>query len=186
MRLAAVYFHAYPYTSNEAKEKVIALASIVGRYALPIRLTVIPFTKVQVRIKEKAPEAWTTVLMRMAMMDLSSRLARAIKAKCLITGESIGQVASQTIENMTCTESRASLPVLRPLVGTDKIDTIRVSKEIGTYDTSILPYADCCVLFSPKHPVLKADLAEATELYESLGLEPYLEEAFMGRVTEKR
>lgn len=185
MRLAAVYFHAYPYTSNQAKEKVRALASIISRYALPVRLTVIPFTKIQVRIKERAPEAWTTLLMRMAMMDLADRLARAIKAKCLITGESIGQVASQTIENIACSESKTKIPVLRPLIGTDKIDTIACAKEIGTYDTSILPYADCCVLFSPKHPILKADREEANKIYESLDLEDILQEAFAERVTEK-
>jgi thiamine biosynthesis protein ThiI len=185
MRISAVHFHAYPYTSREAQDKVAELARILGTYALRVRLTTIPLTKVQLRIKEKAPQAWTTLLSRMAMMDLASRVALASGARCLVTGESVGQVASQTIENMACTESRSALPVLKPLVGTDKIDTIRIAREIGTYETSILPYEDCCVIFSPKHPVLKADLREATALYESLELEPLLEEAFAGRICER-
>ncbi len=185
MRVSAVYFHAYPYTSKEAQEKVVDLARQLGSFALPVRLSVIPFTKVQLRIREKAPAAWATLLSRMAMMDIASRLAGAIKAKCLITGESVGQVASQTIENMSCTESRASLPVLRPLVGTDKIDTIRIAQSIGTYDISIQPFPDCCVVFSPRHPVLRGSLEEANALYQALELEPLLEEAFTGRETLK-
>ena len=185
MRVSAVHFHAYPYTSREAQEKVTELARILGSYALRVRLTTIPFAKIQLRIKEKAPQAWTTLLSRMAMMELASRLAAAMGAKCLVTGESIGQVASQTIENMACTESRSAVPVLKPLVGTDKIDTIRIAREIGTYETSILPYEDCCVVFSPKHPILKADLREAAALYDSLDLGPLLEEAFAGRKTER-
>jgi len=184
MRLAAIHFHAYPYTSKEARDKVVALAGLLGRYSLGIKLIMIPFTKVQLRIKEKAPEAWTTILLRMAMMEIADRYARNKKIRCLITGESLGQVASQTIENMACTESRTRLPVLRPLVGTDKIDTVDLAKAIGTYETSILPHADCCVLFSPKHPVLKGDLREATAIYESLDLRDLLEEAYMGRESE--
>lgn len=185
MRLAAVYFHAYPYTSKEAKDKVATLAERLSRYSLGLRLTTIPFTAVQLRIKEKAPAAWTTVLSRMAMMEVAERLARVLKARCLVTGESLGQVASQTIENMECTASRAQMPVLRPLIAVDKQDTVRMAKEIGTYETSILPYADCCVIFSPKHPILRAPLAEATALYESLELGPLLEEAFAGREFER-
>lgn len=185
MRISAVHFHAYPYTSKEAQEKVAELARILGTYALRIKLTTIPLAKIQLRIREKAPQAWTTLLSRMAMMELASRLAVAMRAKCLVTGECIGQVASQTIENMACTESRSAVPVLKPLIGTDKIDTIALAKVIGTYETSILPYEDCCVVFSPKHPVLKAELADATALYESLELGPLLDEAFAGRSTEK-
>jgi thiamine biosynthesis protein ThiI len=185
MRISAIHFHAYPYTSKEAQDKVAELARILGTYALRITLTTIPFTKVQLRIKEKAPAAWTTLLSRMAMMDIASRLATAVRAKCLITGESVGQVASQTIENITCTESRSTVPVLRPLIGTDKIDTVNIAKGIGTYETSIQPYPDCCVIFSPKHPVLKADAREAASLYESLELGELLEEAFAGRSTSK-
>lgn len=185
MRVDAVYFHAYPYTSKEAKDKVATLAAILARYALSVRLFTIPFTAVQLRIKERAPEQWTTVLMRMAMMELSSRLARLIGSACLVTGESLGQVASQTIENMACAQSRTILPVLRPLVGTDKLDTIAVAKDIGSYETSILPYEDCCVIFSPSHPVLKAELGEAKSLYEGLELGPLLDEALAKRESER-
>ncbi len=118
---------------------------------------------------------------RMCMMSAANRLARAIGSKCLITGESLGQVASQTIENMTVTNSMAELPVLRPLVGMDKDEIIATAKSIGTYETSILPYEDCCVLFSPKHPVLKAEVAYTRELYDRAGLEPFVEEAFLAR-----
>jgi tRNA uracil 4-sulfurtransferase len=185
MRIDAIYFHAYPYTSREAQEKVARLASIVGRYAMGIRLTTVPFTKTQLRIKEGAPEEWNTILLRMAMMEAADRLARATKCKCLITGESVGQVASQTIENISCSESRAHLPVLRPLIGTDKQETVALAKKIGTYETSILPYEDCCVIFSPKHPILKADLDEAISIYESLELKPFIEEALRERSIER-
>lgn len=185
MRLAAVYFHAYPYTSKEAKDKVSTIAERLSRYSIGLRLTTIPFTKVQLRIKERAPAAWTTVLSRMAMMEVAERLARVLKAKCLVTGESLGQVASQTIENMEATGSRVKMPVLRPLIAVDKQDTVRMAQRIGTYETSILPYADCCVIFSPKHPILRASLEEATALYEGLELGPFLEEAFEGREVER-
>jgi thiamine biosynthesis protein ThiI len=171
MKIDAVYFHAYPYTSGEARQKVISLAGIVGRYALGIRLYVINFTPVQMRIKERAPPEWTTVLLRMAMMDCAEKLARSRRGQCLISGESLSQVASQTIENIGCTESRISLPVLRPLIGLDKEEIVKIAVSIGTYETSILPYQDCCVLFSPPHPVLRGSVEEANRLYEKLELE---------------
>ena len=185
MKIDAVYFHAYPYTSREAQEKVAKLASIVGSYGMGVRLTTVPFTKTQLRIRERAPEEWNTVLLRMAMMEASDRLARASKCKCLITGECVGQVASQTVENIGCAESRVVLPVLRPLIGTDKQDTVIMARRIGTYETSILPYEDCCVIFSPKHPILRADPFEAAALYQSLELGPFIEEALNERSIEK-
>jgi len=181
MRLNAIHFHAYPYTSREALEKVVTLAHLLGQYAMGVELTRIPFTKVQMHIKEKAPSSWITLLTRMAMMDIAHKLARAVKAQCLISGESLGQVASQTIENMACVQSRCSLPILRPLIGTDKIRTIELAKLIGTYETSTLPWEDCCVVFSASHPVLKAEVGEALFLFEKLGLEGLLEEAFLSR-----
>jgi len=177
MGIDSVHFHAYPYTSAEAKEKVVRLAGILGAYTLGGRLFTVGFTKVQMRIKEAAPEAWATVLLRMAMMDCAEKIARKIKCKCLITGESLSQVASQTIENLTCTQSRITLPVLRPLIGTDKDAITRKARQIGTYSTSIEPYEDCCVLFTPVHPVLRGDPAEAAKYYEELELEPLIEEA---------
>ena len=149
MRIFAVYFHAYPYTPDEARQKVARLAEIIGLYAMGVNLSVVSFTEVERRIKDRAPPEWSTVLLRMAMMDCASALAARKRCKCLITGESLGQVASQTIENMTCAESRSRLPVLRPLIGLDKESIIRQAQRIGTYETSILPYQDCCAIFSP-------------------------------------
>jgi thiamine biosynthesis protein ThiI len=177
MGLDAVYFHAHPYTSNEAREKVIQLAEIVGRYSMGIKLYIAGFTELQQRIREKSPLPWTTVLLRMAMMEAAEKLARRLGDKCLITGESLSQVASQTIENIACTQSRLQLPVLRPLIGMDKESIIKIAESIGTYKTSILPYPDCCVLFSPPHPVLRGSRAEANALYEALEAEPLIDEA---------
>ncbi|MCL2763588.1 MAG: tRNA 4-thiouridine(8) synthase ThiI [Treponema sp.] len=177
MGIDAVHFHAYPYTSEEAKQKVIRLAEVLGSYCMGIRLHIIGFTKVQMRIKEAAPLPWATVLLRMAMMDCAEQIARATKAKCLITGESLSQVASQTIENITCTQSKVTLPILQPLIGLDKNTIIHKAQQIGTYAISIEPYEDCCVLFNPPHPVLRGNPAEAIQLYESLQLEPLIEEA---------
>ncbi len=185
MHIDAVYFHAYPYTGDEARQKVVDLAGMVGLYSMGIRLYVIGFTKLQMRIRERAPQAWTTVLLRMAMMECSERLARMRKIKCLITGESLSQVASQTIENISCTESRITLPVLRPLIGMDKDEITRTAVRIGTYETSILPYEDCCVLFSPPHPVIRGDVKEANELYEKLELTEFIKEALAEAIVEK-
>ena len=177
MALDAVYFHAYPYTSEKAREKAETLAEKLGRYTQGICLFVVGFTSVQARIKEQAPEAWRTVLLRMAMMECAGSLAFRRKDKCLISGESLSQVASQTIENITCTQSVVKLPVLRPLIGMNKEDIIAFAEDIGTYETSILPYEDCCVLFSPPHPVLRGDPVEALELYKNLNALPLIEEA---------
>jgi thiamine biosynthesis protein ThiI len=177
MGIDAIHFHAYPYTSAEAKQKVIRLAEIAGSYCMGIHLYMVPFTPVQVRIKERAPLPWTTVLLRMAMMEAAEKAALKIKSKCLITGESLSQVASQTIENLNCTQSRIHLPVLRPLIGSCKESIIGESQRIGAFEVSIQPYEDCCTLFSPPHPVLRGSLHEANELYEALGLEPLIDEA---------
>ncbi|MDR1363505.1 MAG: tRNA 4-thiouridine(8) synthase ThiI [Spirochaetaceae bacterium] len=177
MRVFAVYFHAYPYTPDEARQKVVRLAEIVGGYAMGVNLSVVSFTKVEQRIKEGAPAEWATVLLRMAMMDCASTLAARKRCKCLITGESLGQVASQTIENISCAESRARLPVLRPLIALDKESIIKHAVKIGTYETSILPYSDCCAIFSPRHPIIRASLNEAALLYDGLDMGPLISEA---------
>jgi len=184
LALDAVYFHAYPYTSDEARKKTAKLAGIVGRYTSGIRLFVIGLTPIQVRIKERAPEAWRTVLLRMAMMECAEKLALTRRDKCLVSGESLSQVASQTIENITCTQSRVKLPVLRPLIGMNKEEIIALAESIGTYETSILPYQDCCVLFSPPHPVLRGDPGEAGKHYEALELEGLIEEALRTAETD--
>jgi thiamine biosynthesis protein ThiI len=170
MRISAVYFHAYPYTPDEARQKAARLAEILGGFAMDVGLTTVSFTEVEQHIKDGAPSEWATVLLRMAMMDCASNLALRKRCKCLITGESLGQVASQTIENLACAESRARLPVLRPLAGLDKESIIKLAVKIGTYETSILPYPDCCAIFSPPHPIIHAKLDEAAALYDSLNL----------------
>ncbi|MDR1143408.1 MAG: tRNA 4-thiouridine(8) synthase ThiI [Spirochaetaceae bacterium] len=175
MGLDAVYFHTPPYTSREALDKTVRLAEIAGSYAMGMRLYIVNFTGIQRRIKEKSPGEWNTVLLRMAMMEAAFFTARRTGAKCLVTGESLSQVASQTVENLNCGESRVRdqkrpVPVLRPLIGIDKEEIILRAKDFGTYETSILPFADCCVLFSPVHPVLRGDPREARSLYEALEL----------------
>jgi thiamine biosynthesis protein ThiI len=185
MGLEAVYFHAWPYTSNEARQKTVRLAEIVGSYCMGMRLFIINFTPVEIRIKERAPEPWRTVLLRMAMMECAEKLALFRKARSLITGESLSPVASQTIENISCTESKVKLPILRPLIGMDKEQIIRIAESIGTYKTSILPYQDCCVLFSPPHPVLRGNPKEAAELYAALEIDSLISQAFADRETEK-
>jgi len=177
MIIDAIHFHSYPYTSLEAKQKVIDLARITGEYCMGIRLYILNFIKVQTRIKEKAPFPWSTVLLRMAMMEAAEKTAAKIKCKCLITGESLSQVASQTIENLTCTQNRIKLPVLRPLIGVNKEDIINSAKKIGTYNVSIQPYKDCCVLFNPAHPVLRGDFMEANAIYEELNLGELIDDA---------
>ena len=178
MKLDCIYFHAYPYTSDEAKQKVEDLAQILANFGVELHINVVSFTEVQMRIKQKSPEEWSTLLLRMCMMRCASILAEKTGAKCLITGESLGQVASQTVENMAVTESMCDIPLLRPLVGLDKQEIIDTAVQIGTYETSILPYEDCCVLFSPKHPIIHARLKEAQEIYAELECEDLIQEAF--------
>ena len=185
LRLDAVYFHAWPYTSEQAREKVVKLAEIIGTYSLGIRLFIVNFTPIQIRIKERSPEPYRTILLRMAMMEFAENLARLWGSKCLITGESLSQVASQTIENISCTERRISIPILRPLIGMDKEQITRMAEAIGSYKTSILPYQDCCVLFSPPHPVLKGDPNEADKLYQALELEDLITKALEDYEIEK-
>jgi len=177
MGIDAIHFHAYPYTSLEAKQKVVRLAGIVGSYCMGIHAHILNFTKVQMRIKERAPLEWNTVLLRMAMMEAAEKAAMKIKCKCLITGESLSQVASQTIENLSCAQSRIKLPILRPLIGWSKESIIKEAQRIGTFNVSIEPYEDCCVLFSPPHPILHGDVNKACALYETLEIEPLIEEA---------
>ncbi|MDR0410395.1 MAG: tRNA 4-thiouridine(8) synthase ThiI [Treponema sp.] len=178
----AVHFHAYPFTSNEAQQKVAKLAEILGRYTLGVCLHVVGFTDIQMRIKERAPLPWSTVLLRMAMMRAAENIAAQCRARCLITGESLSQVASQTAENIACTQSVVAMPILRPLIGMDKEAIIHISEKIGAYKTSILPYKDCCTLFSPKHPVLRGDIKEALSLFEKLDINSLIEQSIKERV----
>jgi thiamine biosynthesis protein ThiI len=185
MSIDAAYFHAYPYTSDEARQKAVTLAGILGRYSLGVRLYTLGFTAVQRRIREGSPGEWATVLLRMAMMECAEHLARTRGDRCLISGESLSQVASQTIENIACTESRTVLPVLRPLIGLDKEEIVKIAAAIGTYETSILPYGDCCSLFSPAHPILRGKVEDAARLYDQLELAALIREALEGAAAEK-
>ncbi len=170
LALEAAYFHTYPYTSEEAKQKVIDLAYRIASWSGGIKLWVIPFTDVQMKIKQSAQPEASTIMLRSAMMEAAHSLAHRIRATSIITGESLGQVASQTAENMRITQALTTLPVLRPLVGTDKEETVALARKIGTYEISILPYEDCCVLFSPRHPLLKPDFDEQRTAYDKLEL----------------
>ncbi len=156
--LDATYFHAPPYTSERAKQKVVDLAKIVAQYSGPIRLHVINFTDIQLAIYEKCPHDELTIIMRRIMMYLAEHFAKEDGDLGLVTGESIGQVASQTMHSMFVTNDAATMPVYRPLVGFDKQEIIDRSLKIGTYETSILPYEDCCTIFVAKHPVTKPKL----------------------------
>ena len=156
--LEATYFHAPPYTSERAKEKVIDLARLLSRYAGPIKLNVINFTDIQLEIYEKCPHAELTIIMRRYMMKIAEHFAKQSGCLGLITGESIGQVASQTMQSLIATNAVCSLPVYRPLIGFDKRDIVAIAQQINTYETSIQPFEDCCTIFVAKHPVTKPNL----------------------------
>ena len=158
VKIDAVYFHAPPYTSERAKQKVMDLARIVSRYAGPIYLHVINFTDIQLYIHEKCPHEELTIIMRRYMMRIAEHIARETECLGLITGESIGQVASQTMSSLIATNEVCELPVYRPLIGFDKQEIVEVSEKIGTFETSIRPFEDCCTIFVAKHPVTKPNL----------------------------
>ncbi|MBR0227301.1 MAG: tRNA 4-thiouridine(8) synthase ThiI [Clostridia bacterium] len=156
VQLVAVHYHSFPYTSEFAKQKVLDLAKILSEYCCGLKVYVVPFTDIQMKIHEMCPEDYTTLIMRRYMMRIAERIAQKEDAMALITGESIGQVASQTMEALiTTNEVVETMPVYRPLIGFDKIDIMEYAKKIGTYDTSILPYEDCCTVFTPRHPATK-------------------------------
>ena len=152
VELCCVHYHSFPYTSERAKEKVLELARLLSEYCGKIRVHVVPFTEIQLQIHEKCPENFTTLIMRRYMMRIAEILARKDGAQALITGESVGQVASQTMEALGCTDEVVTLPVFRPVIGMDKSEIIERAEKIGTYETSSLPYEDCCTVFTPKHP----------------------------------
>ncbi len=158
VKIDAVYFHAPPYTSERAKQKVVDLARIVAKYTGPIYLKVVNFTDIQMYIYEKCPHDELTIIMRRYMMRIAEHFARETESLGLITGESIGQVASQTMQSLASTDEVCTMPVYRPLIGFDKQEIVEASKKIGTFETSILPYEDCCTIFVAKHPVTKPSL----------------------------
>lgn len=166
MDLHYVHFHSFPYTSLQAKEKVVTLAKILKKYTYAGKMLVIPFTKIQQEIHEKCPAEFMITIMRRFMMRIAEKLSEKYGCGAIITGESLGQVASQTLESITVTNSVVKLPVFRPLIGMDKTEIIDVAKKIDTFETSILPYEDCCTVFLPKFPVIKPKL-EVIEKAES-------------------
>ncbi|PTM59359.1 tRNA uracil 4-sulfurtransferase ThiI [Desmospora activa] len=176
----AVHFHSYPFTSERAKQKVVDLAQILTRYGGDIRLHVVPFTEIQTQIREKCQQSYLITIMRRYMVRISEAIARNQGALALVTGESLGQVASQTLESMNAINDAARLPILRPLIGMDKQEIMDISKRIGTYETSILPYEDCCTVFQPKSPVTRPSVALSRELEARLDVEQLVREAVAG------
>ncbi|MBE5040025.1 tRNA uracil 4-sulfurtransferase ThiI [Ructibacterium gallinarum] len=177
----AVHFHSHPYTSDRAKEKVIDLARILSVYTGKINLHIVPFTEIQLAIIDKCPRNYLTLIMRRIMMQIAERIAVNSKAAALITGESIGQVASQTMASLAVTDNAVSMPVFRPCIGMDKEEIVQISKKIDTYETSILPYEDCCTIFVPKHPKTHPDLKEILEAEKALdNLEEMIQKAIDG------
>ena len=168
VRIDATYFHAPPYTSERAKQKVVDLAKIVAQYAGPIDLHVVNFTDIQLAIYEKCPHDELTIIMRRYMMKIAEHFAKERDDLALITGESIGQVASQTIHNLAITNEVCELPVFRPCIGMDKQEIVNISEKIGTYETSIQPFEDCCTIFVAKHPVTKGNLKRIQKSEEHL------------------
>ena len=168
VRIDATYFHAPPYTSERAKQKVVDLAKIVAQYAGPIDLHVVNFTDIQLAIYEKCPHDELTIIMRRYMMKIAEHFAKEREDLALITGESIGQVASQTIHNLAITNEVCELPVFRPCIGMDKQEIVDIAEKIGTFETSIQPFEDCCTIFVAKHPVTKGNLKRIQKSEEHL------------------
>ena len=183
LALDALYFESIPYTSELAREKVFSLAKIMTEYCGRIRLHVISLTKIQEQLRDSCDEDYFTLLLRRFMMRLSCRMAAECGAPALITGESLGQVASQTLAAICVTENAADRPILRPLVGLDKEEIIRTAREIGTFDTSILPYEDCCTVFTPRHPKTQPVLEKVVEQESKLDIAALEEEAWASRFT---
>ncbi len=178
--LEMVHFFSYPYTSPEAKEKVIELARLLTAYCGRLTLHIVPFTAIQEELRRSCPEELFTVVMRRFMMRIAQEVAKRCGAKALVTGECLGQVASQTMEAMACTGVVVDLPILRPCIGMDKEEIVQISRKIGTYDTSILPYEDCCTVFTPRHPRLRPTVGEVEYAEESLDIEALVAEAVAG------
>lgn len=180
VEIDAVNFFSFPYTSDRAKEKVIELASILARYTSKINLYIVPFTKIQLAIRDNCPEEHMTLIMRRFMMEISEEIAKKNKSIALITGESVGQVASQTLAALNVTNDVVNMPVLRPLIGMDKKEIIERSREIGAFETSILPYEDCCTVFTPKHPTTNPKLLSIEKSEKRLDKAALISEALEG------
>ena len=180
VHLIPVHFFSFPYTSQQAKDKVIELGRLLTEYCGKMTMEVVPFTHIQEEIRAKCPEDYFTLVMRRFMMRIASRIAEANGAKAIVTGENLGQVASQTMEAMASTQAVIDLPVLQPLIGMDKEEIVQIARKIGTFETSILPYEDCCTVFTPKHPKTKPKVHEVAEIESVLDIDALVDEAVAG------
>ncbi|MBU5419129.1 tRNA 4-thiouridine(8) synthase ThiI [Acetanaerobacterium sp. MSJ-12] len=183
VQLCCIHFESPPYTSERAKLKVLTLADKMTEYCNTFEVHVVPFTRIQEEIKRGCKEEYFTVIMRRVMMMVANRVAKARGCGAIITGESLAQVASQTMQAIGCTDAASELPVLRPLIGMDKLEIVDIARKIDTFETSILPYEDCCTVFTPRHPKTRPVLEQIVREEEKLDLEPLIEEAISG--TEK-
>lgn len=180
VELHAIHFHSYPYTSDRAKQKVIDLAKQLTNFGGKIRLHIVPFTEIQTEINKHCYESYTITIMRRFMLRIAEAVAKKNRALALVTGESLGQVASQTLESMTAINAVTNMPILRPVIGWDKTEIIEISKKIDTYETSILPYEDCCTIFTPKAPKTRPDIEVCEYLETKLNVDQLIQEAVDG------
>ena len=180
IHLIPVHFFSFPYTSEQAKEKVIELARILTSWCGRLTVEVVPFTHIQEEIRRNCPEEYFTLIMRRFMMRIAEKIALSNGCGALVTGENLGQVASQTMEAMAATEAVCQLPVLRPCVGLDKEEIVRLARKIGTFETSILPYEDCCTVFTPRHPRTRPKVADVEAAEAGLNIDALVEEALQG------
>ncbi|MBR4889923.1 MAG: tRNA 4-thiouridine(8) synthase ThiI [Clostridia bacterium] len=178
--LEAVHFFSHPYTSQRAKDKVLELAKIVGGFTGGLKVHIVPFTDIQLEIKEKCPPEQLTLIMRRFMMAISEKIANKVGAKALVTGESIGQVASQTVEALCVTNDAVSIPVFRPVIGMDKEEIVEIARKIDTFETSVLPYEDCCTVFTPRHPLTKPKLENIKKSEKILDFDALVDAAVSG------
>lgn len=177
VQIEGVHFYSYPYTSEKAKEKVIRLVKILSEYTLGMKLHIVPFTEIQLLINQNCPQEYLTIIMRRFMMKIAERIAQKNGSLGLVTGEAIGQVASQTLESLLVTNNAVMLPVYRPCIGMDKSEVVEIARKIETYETSILPYEDCCTVFVAKHPVTKPNLQKTIEYESVLNAEELMQKA---------
>ena len=180
VRLIPVHFFSFPYTSQQAKDKVIELGRQLTAYCGRMTMEVVPFTHIQEEIRDKCPEEYFTLIMRRFMMRIAQHIAEANGAKAIVTGENLGQVASQTMEAMASTQAVTHLPVLQPLIGMDKEEIITIARKIGTFDTSILPYEDCCTVFTTRQPRTRPQVSEVEAAESALDVEALVQEAIQG------
>jgi len=180
VEIEAVHFFSYPYTSQLAKDKVLELARLVTRYSGKMTVNVVPFTEIQEAIRDNCPEEFFTLIMRRFMMEISAAIAKQDGCGALVTGENLGQVASQTMEAMAVTGAVVDIPIFMPLVGMDKEEIVTIARRIGTLDTSILPYEDCCTVFTPKHPKTKPTLGQVLNAERNLNRPELIARALEG------